>query len=68
PAAEAPQLLPQYGLGAQVLSSLGLSKLILLTNTPVPQTTDLDAYGLQVTGIRPIDDVSTHRRDDQASR
>lgn len=50
-----PQTLRQYGLGAQILSSLGLSKLTLLTNSPQPHVVGLDAYGLEITGTRRID-------------
>jgi 3,4-dihydroxy 2-butanone 4-phosphate synthase / GTP cyclohydrolase II len=49
-----PQTLRQYGLGAQILSSLGLSKLELLTNSPTPRIVGLDAYGLEITGTRKI--------------
>jgi 3,4-dihydroxy 2-butanone 4-phosphate synthase/GTP cyclohydrolase II len=49
-----PQTLRQYGLGAQILSSLGLSALILLTNSPTPKVIGLEAYGLNITGTRKI--------------
>jgi 3,4-dihydroxy 2-butanone 4-phosphate synthase/GTP cyclohydrolase II len=49
-----PQTLRQYGLGAQILSSLGLSKLTLLTNSPTPKVVGLDAYGLEISGTRRI--------------
>ncbi|MEM8632544.1 MAG: 3,4-dihydroxy-2-butanone-4-phosphate synthase [Pseudomonadota bacterium] len=49
-----PQTLRQYGLGAQILSSLGLSKLILMTNSPQPKVVGLDAYGLSIEGTRKI--------------
>ena len=49
-----PQTLRQYGLGAQILSSLGLSRLILLTNSPTPKVVGLDAYGLSIEGTRRI--------------
>ncbi|MDU8943439.1 3,4-dihydroxy-2-butanone-4-phosphate synthase [Ovoidimarina sediminis] len=49
-----PQTLRQYGLGAQILSSLGISKMILLTNSPQPRVVGLDAYGLEITGTRKI--------------
>ncbi|MEM0947373.1 MAG: 3,4-dihydroxy-2-butanone-4-phosphate synthase [Pseudomonadota bacterium] len=52
-----PQTLRQYGLGAQILSSLGLSKLILLTNSPKPKVVGLDAYGLEIVGTRKISEV-----------
>ena len=49
-----PQTLRQYGLGAQILSSLGLSELTLLTNSPRPKVVGLEAYGLTIVGTRPI--------------
>ena len=49
-----PQTLRQYGLGAQILSTLGLSRLILLTNSPTPKVVGLDAYGLSIEGTRRI--------------
>jgi 3,4-dihydroxy 2-butanone 4-phosphate synthase/GTP cyclohydrolase II len=49
-----PQTLRQYGLGAQILSSLGVKDLVLLTNSPRPKVVGLDAYGLQITGTRAI--------------
>ena len=50
----APQTLRQYGLGAQILSALGISRLVLLTNSPTPKVVGLDAYGLSIEGTRPI--------------
>jgi 3,4-dihydroxy 2-butanone 4-phosphate synthase / GTP cyclohydrolase II len=47
-----PQTLRQYGLGAQILSSLGLSQIILLSNSPKPRLVGLDAYGLEIVGTR----------------
>lgn len=49
--------LRQYGLGAQILSSLGLSQLILLTNSPTPKVVGLDAYGLEIVGTRKISEL-----------
>ena len=49
-----PQTLRQYGLGAQILSSLGIHDLVLLTNSPKPKVIGLDGYGLNITGTRPI--------------
>jgi 3,4-dihydroxy 2-butanone 4-phosphate synthase/GTP cyclohydrolase II len=49
-----PTTLRQYGLGAQILSSLGLSKLILLTNSPKPRIVGLEGYGLEIVGTRKI--------------
>ena len=52
-----PQTLRQYGLGAQILSSLGLGELILLTNSPQPKIVGLDAYGLEIIGTRKISEI-----------
>lgn len=49
-----PQTLRKYGLGAQILSSLGMSKLILLTNSPTPKVVGLEGYGLSIEGTRKI--------------
>ncbi len=49
-----PQTLRQYGLGAQILSSLGLSRITLLTNSPRPKVVGLEAYGLEIVGTRRI--------------
>jgi 3,4-dihydroxy 2-butanone 4-phosphate synthase/GTP cyclohydrolase II len=49
-----PQTLRQYGLGAQILSSLGLNRIVLLTNSPKPRVVGLEAYGLEITGTRRI--------------
>lgn len=52
PGETSPQTLRQYGLGAQILSALGLSKLILLTNSGLPKVVGLDGYGLEIDGTR----------------
>ena len=52
-----PQTLRQYGLGAQILSSLGLSKITLLTNSPQPKVVGLEAYGLEIVGTRKISEL-----------
>ncbi len=49
-----PQTLRQYGLGAQILVSVGLQELILLTNSPAPKVVGLEAYGLSIVGTRRI--------------
>ncbi|MFZ5709163.1 MAG: 3,4-dihydroxy-2-butanone-4-phosphate synthase [Pseudomonadota bacterium] len=49
-----PQTLRRYGVGAQILSSLGLGEMILLTNSPKPRVIGLEAYGLSIVGTRPI--------------
>ena len=52
-----PKTLRQYGLGAQILSSLGLSDMILLTNSPTPKVVGLEAYGLDIVGTRKISEL-----------
>jgi 3,4-dihydroxy 2-butanone 4-phosphate synthase / GTP cyclohydrolase II len=54
PGEHSPQTLRQYGLGAQILSSLGLSSITLVTNSATPRFVGLDAYGLTIAGTRPI--------------
>ena len=52
-----PKTLRQYGLGAQILSSLRLSKLELLTNSPAPKIVGLEAYGLEIVSTRRISEL-----------
>jgi 3,4-dihydroxy 2-butanone 4-phosphate synthase/GTP cyclohydrolase II len=49
-----PRVVKNTGLGAQMLSNLGLTKLELLTDSPRTTYVGLDAYGLEITGTRPI--------------
>jgi 3,4-dihydroxy 2-butanone 4-phosphate synthase/GTP cyclohydrolase II len=49
-----PEKLRRYGLGAQILAALGLHELELVTNSGVPRVVGLEAYGLTITGTRPI--------------
>jgi 3,4-dihydroxy 2-butanone 4-phosphate synthase / GTP cyclohydrolase II len=49
-----PQTLRQYGLGAQILSSLGLTEITLVTNSAAPRVVGLEAYGLTISGTRSI--------------
>ena len=53
-----PQTLRQYGLGAQILSSLDLGQLVLLTNSPRPKIVGLEAYGLEIIGTRTISEIA----------
>ena len=53
--ADAPKQLRQYGIGAQILAALGVTEMELLTNSPMPSVVGLDAYGLSITGTRPIE-------------
>lgn len=43
-----------YGVGAQILCNLGVSKMKLLTNNPIKRV-GLEGYGLEVTEIVPIE-------------
>jgi 3,4-dihydroxy 2-butanone 4-phosphate synthase/GTP cyclohydrolase II len=52
-----PKTLRQYGLGAQILSSLGLSRLTLLTNSPKPKVVGLESYGLEIAETRKISEI-----------
>jgi 3,4-dihydroxy 2-butanone 4-phosphate synthase/GTP cyclohydrolase II len=52
-----PRTLRQYGLGAQILSALGLHEITLLTNSPKPRVVGLDAYGLEIVGTRKISEI-----------
>ncbi|MEM8974703.1 MAG: 3,4-dihydroxy-2-butanone-4-phosphate synthase [Pseudomonadota bacterium] len=56
----APNTLREYGLGAQVLTRLGLSRLTLLTNSGAPNAIGLDAYGLEISGTRSIAGHAAH--------
>ncbi|MEM7439750.1 MAG: 3,4-dihydroxy-2-butanone-4-phosphate synthase [Pseudomonadota bacterium] len=52
--AEAPDTLRYTGLGAQIMSALGLRDFILLTDNPLPKIIGLEAYDLNVVGTRNI--------------
>jgi 3,4-dihydroxy 2-butanone 4-phosphate synthase/GTP cyclohydrolase II len=43
-----------YGVGAQILRNLGISKMILMTNNPVKRV-GLEAFGLEVVKIIPLE-------------
>lgn len=51
---EGPRTVKNTGLGAQILSTLGLTELILLTNNPETRYLGLDAYHIEIVGTRPI--------------
>lgn len=51
---DGPRTIKQTGLGAQILSKLGLHDLILLTDSPMTRYVGLDAFGLRIVGTRPI--------------
>ncbi len=45
----------EIGIGSQILRDLGVSDMILLTNSPQSVYVGLEAYGLRVVGLRPIE-------------
>ncbi|KIN63890.1 3,4-dihydroxy-2-butanone 4-phosphate synthase [Sulfitobacter noctilucicola] len=49
-----PRTIKQIGLGAQILSSMGLHELVLLTDNPQTRYVGLDAYDLHIVGTRQI--------------
>ena len=51
---EGPRTVKNTGLGAQILSSMGLNKLVLLTDNPETRYLGLDAYNIEIVGTRPI--------------
>mgnify|MGYP006342222031 FL=1 len=54
PGEASPQTLRQYGLGAQILSALGLGSITLVTNSKAPRVVGLEAYGLSIAGTQAI--------------
>ncbi|MEL6583084.1 MAG: 3,4-dihydroxy-2-butanone-4-phosphate synthase [Pseudomonadota bacterium] len=50
--AVSPTTLRQYGVGAQILSALGITEMILYTNSPSVRVVGLDGYGLTITETR----------------
>lgn len=51
---EAPRTIKRTGVGAQIMSSMGLRDLILLTDSPQTKYLGLEAYNLRIVGTRPI--------------
>jgi 3,4-dihydroxy 2-butanone 4-phosphate synthase/GTP cyclohydrolase II len=51
---EGPRTIKRTGLGAQIMSSMGLHKLVLLTDNPDTLYLGLDAYNLEIVGTKPI--------------
>ena len=51
---DAPRTIKQTGLGAQIMQTMGLHELILLTDSPDTRYLGLDAYGISITGTRPL--------------
>lgn len=51
---DGPKTVREIGLGSQILSTLGLTRLILLSDHEATKYVGLDAYGLEIVGTRPI--------------
>jgi len=54
PEDEGPRTVKNIGLGAQILSAMGVNELILVTDSPLTRYVGLDAFGLTITDTRPI--------------
>jgi 3,4-dihydroxy 2-butanone 4-phosphate synthase/GTP cyclohydrolase II len=63
-AGQPPETIPEimelrdYGVGAQILTELGVQDMVLLTNSH-HQLVALDGYGLSIVGERPIPSAGT---------
>jgi 3,4-dihydroxy 2-butanone 4-phosphate synthase / GTP cyclohydrolase II len=51
---DAPRTIKRTGVGAQIMSTMGLRDLILLTDSPQTKYLGLEAYNLSIVGTRPI--------------
>jgi 3,4-dihydroxy 2-butanone 4-phosphate synthase/GTP cyclohydrolase II len=51
---DAPRTIKRTGVGAQIMSTMGLRELILLTDSPQTKYKGLEAYNLSIVGTRPI--------------
>jgi len=51
---DAPRTIKQTGLGAQIMSTMGVTQLTLLTDSPKTRYLGLDAYGISIVGTRPL--------------
>jgi 3,4-dihydroxy 2-butanone 4-phosphate synthase/GTP cyclohydrolase II len=56
--ANAPAMMREYGVGAQILRDLGITKIELLTTTP-RALAGLSSFGIQVTSQHSIPNLST---------
>ncbi len=54
--------LREYGIGAQILSDLGLTTIKLMTNNP-RKIVGIEGYGLKVTGREPIEICTEHNHE-----
>lgn len=51
---DTPRTIKQTGLGAQIMSTMGITQLILLTDSPRTRYLGLDAYGISIVGTQPL--------------
>jgi len=51
---DAPRTIKQTGLGAQIMSTMGIHELILVTDSPNTRYLGLDAYGISIVGTHPL--------------
>lgn len=49
--------LVEYGIGAQILSDIGVRKIILLSNSAIPKIIGLESFDLEIVGNHPISPV-----------
>ncbi|MEM1164423.1 MAG: 3,4-dihydroxy-2-butanone-4-phosphate synthase [Pseudomonadota bacterium] len=56
PAGTTPKQIRQYGVGAEILTNLGIRELIMLTNSPTPRLVGLDGYDISIIETRRIPD------------
>ncbi len=45
----------EYGIGAQILSDIGVNKMVLLSNSKLPKIIGLDKFNLEIIGQKQID-------------
>ena len=51
---DTPRTIKQTGLGAQIMQTMGIQDLVLLTDSPDTRYLGLDAYGISITGTRAL--------------
>ncbi|MEM6390933.1 MAG: 3,4-dihydroxy-2-butanone-4-phosphate synthase, partial [Pseudomonadota bacterium] len=51
---EGPRVIKQTGLGSQIMASMGMHELILLTDSPETRYLGLDAYAIEIVGTQPL--------------
>lgn len=51
---DGPRTIKNTGLGAQIMSTMGIHELILLSDNPDTRYLGIDAYGISITGTHPL--------------